>query len=183
MAVQRVAPPLRESQSRNGRWRARFGVGADTGIRQLRSTIAPDNAADGAIRRDEADWFGRAGRGGVCVETAAKHAARIMDLMLAAFIVRRWDGGRMALADLSCGERIGNGGSKGPARANGCKDLHHQRDHEDRNVSFKPPHPQNPSASTYSLNRWRVEIAGAQHIRRKAADHSELEQARVGGKV
>ena len=117
-----------------------MSVGAGAGFRQLRSTIAPDDIAGGAIRGGEAGWFGRVGRRGVGVETAAKHAARIMAPMLAALIASV--GRRVALVtDFDRGKRIGNGRRKCPARADRCKNLHHQRDHEDREISFKAPHP------------------------------------------
>ena len=63
-------------------------------------------------------------------------------------------GRKATLADFSRSKRVGNGGGEGPARANGCKNLHHQRDHEDRKVSFKPPHPQNPFGPfNHQMNR------------------------------
>jgi len=57
--------------------------------------------------------------------------------LLAAFVAGR---GCMTLADFCRSKRIGNGRRKGPARADRCKNLHHQRDHEDREISFKAPH-------------------------------------------
>ena len=85
-----------------------MSVRAGAGFRQSRRTISPDDTAGGTIRRDEAGRFGRAGRRGAGVETAAKHAARIVPLMLAALVasVRR----RVALVtDFGRSKRIGNG--------------------------------------------------------------------------
>ena len=130
-----------------------MSVRAGTGFRQSRRIIPPDNAARGTVRRGKAHWFGCAGRRGVGVEAAAKHAARIVPLMLAALVASI--GRRVALVtDFGRSKRVGNGRRKGPARADGCENLHHQRDHKDREVSSKLPHPKNPFGSTnHQMNR------------------------------
>ena len=117
-----------------------MSVRAGAGFRQSRSIMPPDDTAGGTTRRDEAGRFGRAGRCGAGVETAAKQAARIVPLMLAALVASI--GRRVALmTDFDRSKRIRNGRRKCPARADRCKNLHHQCDHEDREISFKAPHP------------------------------------------
>ena len=103
--------------------------------------MPPDDIADGAVGSGPGGRLWRADRGSTRVEGAANQAAGIMGLSLAALVARR---GRMAQADFGSRERVGNDRRKGPARADRCKNLHHQRDHEDREISLKPPHHQKP---------------------------------------
>ena len=141
-----------------------MSVRAGAGFRRWRRIIPPDDAARGAVRRDKAHRFGCAGRRGAGVETATKHAARIMPLMLAALVASI--GRRVALVtDFGGSKRVGNGRRKGPARANGCENLHHQRDHEDREVSSKLPHPKNPFGSTnHQMNRKSSSSGACTHM-------------------
>jgi hypothetical protein len=88
------------------RWRARLCVRADARIRQMRITIPPDNSADGTIRSHPDGWLRRRERGAARTQATADQAARIVILLLAAFVALRR---RMAQTDLGSGERIGNG--------------------------------------------------------------------------
>jgi hypothetical protein len=55
-----------------------------------------------------------------------------MRLMAAGLIVAAVGLGRIVMADDGRGERVGNRDARSPASRDGCQNLHHQGDHDDR---------------------------------------------------
>jgi hypothetical protein len=55
-----------------------------------------------------------------------------MGAMLAALITPLSGSGSTVMTDAGQAKRVGSGDRRGPARANRCQHLHHQRDQDDR---------------------------------------------------
>ena len=128
--------------SGNGRWRASLRVGAGAGIHR-RSIIPPDNLTDGSDSgADKANWFRCADGRCVCVETCSKSGSS--HRAPAAGRPGRPSAGEWLRQISTAASGSETADAKAQLAPIGARILHHQRDHEDRNVSFKPPHPQNP---------------------------------------
>ena len=91
--------------------------------------VAPDDACNVAIRRCDRDRLRRV-EGRVRLRRATDRAGAVMRTMRTALVglSRR----RTAVTDFDALKWVGGGDGRGPARADRCEYLHHQRDQDDR---------------------------------------------------
>lgn len=145
--MQTAASPLTESWSGNGRWGARLGVRADTNGRQSLCGLQPGYALVLALQSYENErWRNqrhRAASTGPAERTAI--SMRVLAFCGGGLpLVRR----RHLLTDRRHIERVGRRIRNHAKCRDGRHQLHHHRQHHDRNEQFQSPSHDFPRAPT-----------------------------------
>jgi hypothetical protein len=125
-------------------WRsAGLRVGAGSASRKAERLVTPDHTCGMAVGCCERRHLRRVGR---CarVQNTTDRAGTVMGAMLATLITLLAGSGSAIMTDGSQAKRVGSGDGGGPARADRCQNLHHQRDQDDRKEFLQmPPHFEN----------------------------------------
>ncbi len=128
-------------------------VGPDPHARRIRNLPVPGDARRIAIRPGQRDLLRRIDRSPSADETADRAGAAVL-AMLAILVARLACGAGGVVADFSRAQRVRSGDRGCPARGDRRKDLHHQRDQDDRKESLvAPPHPWEPHSMEQGNHR------------------------------